>query len=190
MSAVGILYGTFTTFCFVIFIDIRSTKAIDNAGFFSETNFVDKKIFFCRCLHLFFLLVYTIDKEYLILRYGGHIMTNQVNELVIGKVRNWLDVHNKSIQWLSGEIGVSKSLMGHILTGERQLLPDRMIQIARVMGITMDELLTPSHTEQRAYTLLLRGIVESRVAKRHLNSMLFAIDDCLRLEDNHPLVEE
>jgi transcriptional regulator with XRE-family HTH domain len=109
---------------------------------------------------------------------------NQVNKVIVQKVKTWLHDHNKSIQWLAEEIGVSKSLMGHILTGERQFLPERMAQVARVMGITVDDLLITPKTEENTYTLLLRGKAESRVAKRHLSNMLFAIEDCLRVKQD------
>lgn len=109
---------------------------------------------------------------------------NQVNKVIVQKVKAWLLDHDKSIQWLAEEIGVSKSLMGHMLTGERQFLPERMVQVARVMGITVDELLTTPKTVESTYTLLLRGKAESRVAKRHLSNMLFAIEDCRRVEQD------
>ncbi|MBM7572927.1 helix-turn-helix domain-containing protein [Aquibacillus albus] len=108
---------------------------------------------------------------------------NRVNQIAIDKIRHWLDEENKSIQWLAKEIGISKSLMGHILTGERQFLPERMSQVAKVMGISVEELLSKESEEEKAYTLSLRGKADSRAAKRHLNNMLFAIEDSLRIEE-------
>jgi len=115
---------------------------------------------------------------------------SRVNQIAIDKIRNWLDERNKSIQWLAGEIGISKSLMGHILTGERQFLPERMSQVAKVMGITVEELLTKENEEEIAYTISLRGKADSRAAKRHLNNMLFAIEDTLRIEEMNNFKEE
>lgn len=105
-----------------------------------------------------------------------------VNKVAIDKVRAWLEKEDKSIQWLAEEIGISKSLMGHILTGERQFLPERMSQVAKVMGITVEALITKEIDAKKAYTISLRGKADSRVAKRHLNNMLFAIEDSLRIE--------
>ena len=109
---------------------------------------------------------------------------NQVNKVIIQQVKRWLVEQNKSIQWLAEEVGISKSLMGHMLTGERQFLPERMIQVAKVMGVTVDELLASRQMEERSYTILLRGNVDSRVAKRHLNNLLFAIEDCIYLKQD------
>lgn len=111
-------------------------------------------------------------------------MTNHVNQLAIQKVKDWMMDNNKSLQWLAEQIGVSKSLMGHILSGERQFLPNRMIQVANVMCITVEELLTPEKAKEKEYTVLLRGKVESRVAKRHLNNLLFAIEHCHQIEQD------
>lgn len=107
---------------------------------------------------------------------------NQVNQVVIQKIKAWLTDHHKSIQWLADEIGVSKSLMGHILTGERALLPKRIVQIAQVMGITVEELVGANQPEKQEYELVLRGELQSRIAKRHMSYLLFAIEDCVRMQ--------
>lgn len=107
----------------------------------------------------------------------------RVNQVAIDKIRAWLKKEGKSIQWLAEEIGISKSLMGHILTGKRQFLPERMSQVAKVMGITVEELIRREIEEEKAYTVSLHGKADSRVAKRHLNNLLYAIEDCLRNEE-------
>ncbi|WP_200961687.1 phosphotransferase [Paenibacillus sp. Soil724D2] len=59
---------------------------------------------------------------------------------MMNQVKTWLEQNEKSIQWLTNEIGASNSLMGKILNGENDLSPEQMVQIARVIGITLDEL--------------------------------------------------
>lgn len=116
-------------------------------------------------------------------------MANELNQAVIAKVRAWMAANDKSIQWLADQISVSKALMGHILNSERQFLPKRMVQVADVMGITIEELLTPEQVEDKEYTLSLRGKVDSRIAKRHLNILLHAIHNSRQLEKKHVKVE-
>lgn len=106
---------------------------------------------------------------------------NQINQVVIQKIKAWLSENHKSIQWLADEIGVSKSLMGHILTGERALLPKRIVQIARIMGTTVEELVAANQSEKPEYEGVLRGTVQSSVAKRHMSYLLFAIEDCVHM---------
>ncbi|MEK5338510.1 helix-turn-helix transcriptional regulator [Weizmannia sp. FSL W8-1119] len=107
---------------------------------------------------------------------------NKANEAAIKKVRDWLDTEGKSIQDLAEEVGISKSLMGHILTGKRQFLPNRMAQVAKVIGVTVEELLAEDRSE-KPYVLSLHGKANSRATKRQLENMLFAIEDCLRIEE-------
>lgn len=104
------------------------------------------------------------------------------NDLIIRKVKNWMEENGKSLQWLADEMGVSKSLIGHILNGKRQFLPERIIQVAKVMETTTAKLMEPDYIEEKPYTLQLRGKADSRVAKRHIKNMLFAIEDSLLIE--------
>lgn len=104
------------------------------------------------------------------------------NNIAIERVLEWLNENEKSYQWLADEIGVSKSLMGHILNGTRQFLPERIVQVAKAIGTTPAQLMEPRYTEEKPYTLQLRGKADSRVAKRHIENMLFAIEDSLLIE--------
>ncbi|WNS46352.1 XRE family transcriptional regulator [Paenibacillus sp. MMS20-IR301] len=116
-------------------------------------------------------------------------MANELNQVAIAKVKSWMAANDKSIQWLADQIEVSKALMGHILSGERQFLPKRMVQVAGVMGISIEELLTPEQVEEKGYTLSLRGKADSRTAKRHLNILLNAIQNSRQLEKELVKVE-
>jgi len=107
---------------------------------------------------------------------------NKANESAIKKVRDWLEMEGKSIQDLAEEVGISKSLMEHILTGKRQFLPNRMAQVAKVIGVTVEELLAEDRSE-KPYELSLHGKANSRDVKRQMENMLFAIEDCLRIEE-------
>lgn len=104
------------------------------------------------------------------------------NEMVINKVKNWLEHKEESQQWLADQIGVSKSLMNHMLNGKRQFAPTNMIKVAKVMGISVPELMAPEKTEEKPYTLQLRGRADSRSAKEDVRNMMFAIEDYLRIE--------
>lgn len=112
-------------------------------------------------------------------------MANEMNQAAIVKVKSWMAENGRSIQWLADQIKVSKALMGHILSGERQFLPKRMVQVAGVMGITIEELLAPEQVVEKEYTLSLRGNADSRIAKRHLNILLNAIQNSRHLEKEY-----
>ncbi|WP_239710798.1 phosphotransferase [Paenibacillus sp. 19GGS1-52] len=65
----------------------------------------------------------------------------------MNQIMTWLEQQNKSTQWLADEIRVSISTMGHILNGEHDLLPEQMAQIARVLGITLEELTADANSD-------------------------------------------
>ncbi|MFD1886495.1 hypothetical protein [Paenibacillus wenxiniae] len=43
----------------------------------------------------------------------------RTNNVVINNVKAWMEKNSKSHQWLADELNVSKSLIGHILSGKR-----------------------------------------------------------------------
>jgi aminoglycoside phosphotransferase (APT) family kinase protein len=65
-----------------------------------------------------------------------------MNHVLRQNVRFWLEENHKSIQWLANEIRVSPSLMVRFLTGEQALVLEQMVQIAQLMGVTVEKLIT------------------------------------------------
>ncbi|SOC21734.1 helix-turn-helix protein [Ureibacillus xyleni] len=107
----------------------------------------------------------------------------KTNEIVIGKVKDWLQQENKSYQWLADQLGISKALVGFMLSGERTLLPKRIEQIADVMGISTKDLLHYEELKQGPLTVQLRGNASNRRSKRELEALLFAIEDYVGLNE-------
>ncbi|WP_172200044.1 helix-turn-helix domain-containing protein [Saccharibacillus qingshengii] len=101
------------------------------------------------------------------------------------KIRSWMLENGKSIKWFADQIGVSKSSFGHLLTGTRNWQPKQLKAVAEVMGIPFEQLIDTSDEpaiQQPAYTISLRGTADSRTAKRHLDQLVFAVEDCERIE--------
>lgn len=107
----------------------------------------------------------------------------KTNEVFIDNVKQQLKNMDKSNEWLANEIGVSKSLIGHIFRGERQLLPKRMEEIATALNTTTSELLKDPNAAAVNYTVSLRGNTSNRASKKEIKSLLFAIEDSLQLEE-------
>lgn len=55
-------------------------------------------------------------------------------EIVVKKVKAWLEAEGKAYQWLADELGLSKSMVGHLLSGTRVLQPLYVERIAKLMG--------------------------------------------------------
>ncbi|MGE7673138.1 helix-turn-helix domain-containing protein [Lysinibacillus sp. NPDC094403] len=108
---------------------------------------------------------------------------SRTNEIVISRVKKWLELEGKSYQWLAEQMDISKSLVGFILKGERTLQPERIEQLAKIMNITPKELMQPEVIKEDKLTVNLRGELTNRRSRRELDSLLFAINDYIGLKE-------
>lgn len=107
----------------------------------------------------------------------------RTQEIVVKKVKAWLEAEGKSYQWLADELGLSKGMVGHLLSGNRVLQPQHIEQIARLMDTQVVDLLKDESREKGLLTVHLRGTFSNRRSKRELDSLLFAIEDYVGLND-------
>lgn len=105
----------------------------------------------------------------------------KTNEVVIKNVKYWLKENDKTHEWLSKELDVSKSLVGHMLSGKRAILPKRIEALSKVTGIPMKEL-AKDNSQSGGLTVKLRGQTSNRRSKQDLKSMIFAIEDYIGLK--------
>lgn len=99
-----------------------------------------------------------------------------VSSVVAAYVSNWLKQHNKSYQWLADELGVSKSLVQHMLDGTRIFTTERIFQVANVLGVSVDELINDKK-ESAEYAVQLRGEISTREGESALQNVIFS---CLK----------
>lgn len=107
----------------------------------------------------------------------------KTNEVIIKKIRKWLEAEDKSYKWLADQMNISKSLVGLILKGERTLKPERIEELAKIMNVTTKELLQPEVVNDEKTTVKIRGAITNPRSKRELDSLLFAIDDYVGLKE-------
>lgn len=107
----------------------------------------------------------------------------KTQEIVVTKVKAWLEAEGKSYQWLADEIGISKGMVGHLLSGNRVLQPRYIELLAKLMKLQLVELLQEEKKEKGLLTVYLRGTTSNRRSKRELDSLLFAIEDYVGLKD-------
>lgn len=107
----------------------------------------------------------------------------RTNEIVIRKVKTWLEQHNISYQTLANKLGISKSLVGHMLSGERTLLPERIEKLADLMEISVTELVRDESFQTGPLKYQLRGTASNRRSKRELEALLFSIEDYVALKE-------
>lgn len=106
----------------------------------------------------------------------------KTNEIVIQKVKGWLEENRKSHKWLADELGVSKALVGHMLSGKRTILPKRIEALSKVLDIPMKELTEDTSIHPDRLTVQLRGNTTNRYSKQEVETLLFAIEDYVGLK--------
>lgn len=99
-----------------------------------------------------------------------------VSSIVASYVSNWLKQNDKSYQWLADELGVSKSLVQHMLNGSRTFTSERILQVASVLNVSIDELIQEKQTSN-IYTVQLRGEISTREGDSALKNVIFS---CLK----------
>lgn len=140
---------------------------------------------------LAFSFLYIIKSKQLVDNYKSVIINvvakewsmMNTNEIVIRKIKAWLAQHDITYQVLADKLDVSKSLVGHMLAGERTLLPERIEKIAELMDLSVAELMRDESFQTGPLTYKLRGKTSSRVSKRELEALLFAIEDYVALKE-------
>lgn len=103
------------------------------------------------------------------------------NEYVLNQIKLLLKEQGKSYQDLSHEIGISKSLVGHLLSGERVMKPERLIAIAQALDVEVNELIQPVENNG-PLEVVFRGELTNRKSKRDFESILFAIEDYVTMK--------
>ena len=106
----------------------------------------------------------------------------KTNEVVIQKVKNWLQENGKSHQWLAEELSISKALVGHMLSGNRTIQPKRIPELAKVLGLSVKELTEDSSIKSKRLVVQLRGSTSNRRSKQEVEELLFTIEDYIGLK--------
>ena len=102
------------------------------------------------------------------------------NEILINNVKNWLNENNKTYEWLSDKLKVSRSLVGHMLSGSRTIRPNRIEEISKAINVPVSELVKDSN-QSKTLNVQLRGRTANRKSRNELKSLLFSIEDYVAL---------
>lgn len=103
------------------------------------------------------------------------------NEHVLDRIKVLLQEQGKSYQDLSDDTGISKSLIGHMLSGERVMKPERLVAIAKGLGIEVKDLIKLNETNE-PLEVVFRGELTNRKSKRAFEAVLFAIEDYITMK--------
>lgn len=118
---------------------------------------------------------------YLLMKEGASMISNQI---LIQNIKSWLEDHQKSHQWLAQEIGVSKAMIGHMLNESRVIQPQRIVDIANALEVSVKDLTSDASMKEERMTVELRGTLSNRRSKMELERLKFAIEDYIGLKGN------
>lgn len=105
-----------------------------------------------------------------------------LNTVIANNIKLWLHDNQKSQQWLAQEIGVSKALVGHMLNESRVIQPQRIVDIAKALGVSVNELTTDPSMREERMTVELRGTLSNRRSKMELERLKFEVEDYIGLK--------
>lgn len=103
------------------------------------------------------------------------------SNIVVKNINEQLKSQGKSREWLAQQTGLSSSMIGHMLTGNRNIIPKRMVQIAQALKVSPNVLMKDPAKEER-FTVKLRGETSNRRSKTDMNSLLFIVEDAIDLK--------
>ncbi|TCI77879.1 XRE family transcriptional regulator [Exiguobacterium sp. SH0S1] len=104
------------------------------------------------------------------------------NTIIVNNIKSRLQDHQQSHQWLAQKIGVSKALVGHMLNESRVIQPQRIVAIAKALGVSVNELTTDDSMKEERMTVELRGTLSKRRSKMELERLKFAVEDYVGLK--------
>lgn len=98
-------------------------------------------------------------------------------------IQKELDMRGMTQQNLADELGISKQVMNKIIKGSKAINVSEISMIARVLGVTADDLLcTEELTETQDY-LSFMGAIKDRETMEKVNIIRTAIDEIKMLEE-------
>lgn len=103
------------------------------------------------------------------------------NEHVLDRIKLLLQEQGKSYQDLSNETGISKSLIGHMLSGERVMKSEHLVAIAKALGTQVKDLVKVNEINE-PLEVIIRGELTNRQSKRAFEAVLFAIEDYVTMK--------
>lgn len=103
------------------------------------------------------------------------------SDTVLKNINEQLKSQGKSRDWLAQQTGLSSSMIGHMLSGNRNIIPKRLVQIAQALEVSPSVLMKDPAKEER-FTVKLRGETSNRRSKTEMSSLLFVVEDAIDLK--------
>lgn len=101
------------------------------------------------------------------------------------KIELWIKDQDTTQTFFAGKIGVSRQVMSKIINGKKAINIEEMSKIAKVMNVSIDELLTPTDVKDMINdpVLFMMGNTTNENTKEQLQFLNHVMDEMIELED-------
>ena len=114
---------------------------------------------------------------------GGNTMNNNIFQQVGNNIQDVLSEKNKTQQYLADSLNISKQVMSKIVMGAKAINVSEISQIASVLGVSVDKLLSVKKKESEVHKFSFMGRVENDKTKEGIEKLKTIIDEIIMLEE-------
>lgn len=110
-------------------------------------------------------------------------MTNNIFQQVGYNIQDVLREKGKTQQYLADSINISKQVMSKIVMGTKAINVSEVSQIASVLEVSVERLLSMREEEPETHNFSFMGCVENEKTKEGIELLKTIIDEIIMLEE-------
>jgi len=110
-------------------------------------------------------------------------MDGAIFKQVGNNIQDILAAQGKTQQFLADGLGISKQVMNKIVAGSKAINVAEIRQIANILNVTVDRLLTIETETKQVHNFAFMGQIENERTKNKIEFLQTVIDEILMLEE-------
>lgn len=110
-------------------------------------------------------------------------MNNKIFEQVGNNIQKVLNEQGKTQQFLADQLGISKQVMSKIVSGAKAINVAEISQIANILNVSTDYLLTTEKVQETVHNFSFMGKVKNEETKKKIEFLKTVIEEILILEE-------
>lgn len=110
-------------------------------------------------------------------------MTNNIFQQVGNNIQDVLREEDKTQQYLADSLNISKQVMSKIVMGAKSINVSEISQIAFVLKVPVERLLSVKEEEPKIHKFSFMGRVENKKTKEGIERLKIIIDEIMMLEE-------
>lgn len=110
-------------------------------------------------------------------------MTNSIFQQVGNNIQDALREEDKTQQYLADSLNISKQVMSKIVMGAKSINVSEISQIASVLKVPVERLLSVKEEEPKIHNFSFMGRVENKKTKVEIERLKIIIEEIMMLEE-------